>query len=166
MGISSVKFGSCHARSNQFEIDMFNCECESPGKCPVWRKEMGPELHSICRGDPDAPIHESVTRETYLDAWIRELADQDPPSLYASARPFMIAHRNHIAAGSPEAPAAIAAERLALCEECDLLDPKTLRCRSCGCYVERKTKWADAECPLPEPAKRWRALSIIPQIIP
>lgn len=136
---------------------MFECRCamsDGPVDCPVWRRVMAPELRSICAGtdpvdaiDSDLP---SVPRQVYLDDWTASLAELDPAGLMEAAKSFLAEWRRHRANGSPKASTEIQGRRLMICESCDVLDPATRRCKSCGCPVKRKAAWADSFCPLGE----------------
>jgi len=46
------------------------------------------------------------------------------------------------------APRAVAAERLAICEECDHYLPETGQCSLCLCFMKLKTTMANTRCPL------------------
>ena len=39
-------------------------------------------------------------------------------------------------------------QRLAICNECPLLDKKLMRCRRCGCFMKLKSTLVQAKCPL------------------
>jgi hypothetical protein len=39
-------------------------------------------------------------------------------------------------------------ERLAICNACEWLRPKTQRCRKCGCFMSLKTTLIQAKCPM------------------
>jgi hypothetical protein len=42
----------------------------------------------------------------------------------------------------------LVAERLSICKECPELIKLTTQCKQCGCFMNLKTKLADATCPL------------------
>ena len=46
------------------------------------------------------------------------------------------------------APRAVAAERLAICEQCDRYLPETGQCSLCQCYMKLKTAMANVKCPI------------------
>lgn len=39
-------------------------------------------------------------------------------------------------------------ERLAICNECPMLDKRLIKCRKCGCFMKLKTTLHEAKCPL------------------
>lgn len=45
----------------------------------------------------------------------------------------------------------LAAERMAICQDCPALTKLTRQCTECGCFVFAKTKLQHASCPL----KKW-----------
>lgn len=38
--------------------------------------------------------------------------------------------------------------RLNICSECNQFNPTSKRCYLCGCFMEHKAKFKDAECPM------------------
>jgi Family of unknown function (DUF6171) len=42
----------------------------------------------------------------------------------------------------------IADERLAICQTCEFLDKRLGLCEKCGCFMEFKTMFSWAECPI------------------
>lgn len=114
---------------------------------------MAPELQRICHGEDPAdviPNSGNVPRDVYIDEWVRQLAEMAPAGTLSVARAFIEEWRRHRANGSPKATDKVKAVRLMICESCDVLDPESRKCRSCGCPVDRKTGWADSDCPLGE----------------
>lgn len=49
---------------------------------------------------------------------------------------------------SPRSDKDIIEERLAICNTCEWLRPKTQRCRKCGCFMALKTTLLQAKCPM------------------
>lgn len=47
-------------------------------------------------------------------------------------------------------------ERMSICLECPFLIKATKQCKKCGCFMEMKTKLADATCP----ERKWDAVVI------
>jgi len=59
-----------------------------------------------------------------------------------------------------------AKRRYSICWDCEHLfkqqNPNGIIpciCRKCGCAMKTKTRVAGAQCPLPEPEKKWKAVS-------
>lgn len=75
------------------------------------------------------------------------------PGIIARLLNFAGAVVQHVAAGMPEAPPGVAAERLAICRECEHFDAEAQQCRLCTCSMPWKVTWADARCPDEPP--RW-----------
>jgi hypothetical protein len=47
-------------------------------------------------------------------------------------------------------------ERMSICSTCPQLIQLTKQCKKCGCFMEAKTKLADATCPL----HKWSAVDV------
>jgi hypothetical protein len=39
-------------------------------------------------------------------------------------------------------------KRVETCNSCDFFDSRHNRCRKCGCFMEHKVKFQDAQCPI------------------
>lgn len=39
-------------------------------------------------------------------------------------------------------------ERMNICKQCEYLEQKAKKCQICGCFMEFKTKWPSASCPI------------------
>ncbi|REJ91916.1 MAG: hypothetical protein DWQ34_13885 [Planctomycetota bacterium] len=78
-----------------------------------------------------------------------------PPGWLRRAWNFCRAVVRHVRNWAQYASRRVYRERLAICRACPSLDPERMVCRekTCGCYVERKARWASEECPL----GKWRA---------
>lgn len=42
----------------------------------------------------------------------------------------------------------MAEERLQICRSCNRFDPILARCRKCGCFMQGKTRFPGAKCPI------------------
>ena len=42
----------------------------------------------------------------------------------------------------------VAQERFEICNDCDMFDKKTTRCKECGCFMKIKINLADVKCPI------------------
>jgi hypothetical protein len=47
----------------------------------------------------------------------------------------------------PRAPERVQKERMEMCRSCPFFIKITGQCRMCGCFMEAKTRLADAACP-------------------
>jgi len=56
---------------------IFECQCESPGHCPVYNQTMGPTLHSKCQ-------HSQGFRDTYL--YMKRQQQAERPELQRQRR--------------------------------------------------------------------------------
>jgi hypothetical protein len=57
----------------------------------------------------------------------------------------------HVAAGKPQSSPELVAARLAVCRVCDQYRASDGTCggaKGCGCFVERKARWAEQACPI------------------
>lgn len=82
------------------------------------------------------------------------------PSAVQMGANFASALASHVKAGRPQATDEEVAERFAICQKCDLFEPKKEghgKClhKSCGCSLKavgisglNKLRWADQSCPL------------------
>jgi hypothetical protein len=49
----------------------------------------------------------------------------------------------------------IRAERLDICNQCEHYDSTQQRCKQCGCFLEQKTKFSSASCPI----DKWKKIN-------
>jgi len=56
--------------------------------------------------------------------------------------------------GSERVSDAVKEERMSICRACPELFQFTTSCKRCGCFMNAKTRLAEAECPL----KKWGAV--------
>lgn len=47
----------------------------------------------------------------------------------------------------PRSPEDLMEERMAICRECPFFNPRSVRCRKCGCFMSLKTTLKQAKCP-------------------
>lgn len=47
-------------------------------------------------------------------------------------------------------------QRMSICNSCEFLFTVTMQCKKCGCFVNAKTKLANAKCPI----NKWSAVII------
>jgi hypothetical protein len=90
----------------------------------------------------------------------RRITPRVGPSLAKKALNFTIAATQHVAAGRPQSSDAQVAERFAICQTCELFEPKgegqgVCKHRSCGCALKavgltgrNKLRWGDSQCPI------------------
>lgn len=75
------------------------------------------------------------------------------PSKIQMAKNLATAVAKHIASGADTVSNEEYEQRLAACNRCPNL-VESERCGLCGCYVERKAKWATSTCP--DSPQRWK----------
>lgn len=75
----------------------------------------------------------------------------EPPSLFKQAVNFTKSAAEHIADGMKNTEKTQQEERMDICRGCEFFIEETERCSKCGCYLQLKTKWRGAKCPL----KKW-----------
>jgi hypothetical protein len=87
-------------------------------------------------------------RETYT-----MIIDGSEVTVIRKAINFTKAAVKHVRKGRPKATEAQVAERFAICEKCDYLNPDEMTCKKCGCGIKSvvgpfsKLAWADSHCP-------------------
>jgi hypothetical protein len=59
-----------------------------------------------------------------------------------SVKPWDLLDKN-----MPRAPERVQKERMEMCRSCPFFIKITGQCRMCGCFMEAKTRLADAACP-------------------
>lgn len=125
---------------------MSKCDhCPCPGKC------FSAQIPIFCKwassGDPIKLAHivyRSEVGQNGLNA-----PTESHATIFDKARNFTAAAIQHVAVGMPEASPELQAERLAICEACELMTPeRTCRHKSCGCQLDRKSAWLDQHCPI------------------
>lgn len=123
---------ACVCNPDQFP---FLCERHQCSKTQHWYK--------LCR-----------TREDYFRLWEqgngpgqRSAAE---PGLLQKGINFAAAVGRHLANNRRQVPDSVYELRLSICRDCPSLDPERMVCREpgCGCYVERKARWASQACPV------------------
>lgn len=80
------------------------------------------------------------------------------PSITKMAANFVKSAASHVASGMPPAPFPVYSARVAACRSCPLFRPSDERCSECGCYVTKKAKMLDQDCPHPD-GSRWPNLT-------
>ena len=73
--------------------------------------------------------------------------EQKTPSIFKMMRSFTSELTNWIKEGAPNVTPESYATRLDICNGCEKLNKKSMRCMSCGCLLEHKAKWRTADCP-------------------
>lgn len=61
---------------------------------------------------------------------------------------FINSSVKYIKSGMRNATPEIQNQRFKICESCEFFDSSSVRCNSCGCFLEIKTKWSTEKCPL------------------
>lgn len=103
-----------------------------------------------------APILPASAAKVRCKCW--PIAPYDPTRAEKAANLFA-ATRKHVASGLSMVTPEVRAERLAICEGCELYDGKICRHKKCGCPIGAKRKffdklsWASSSCPL----EKWTA---------
>jgi hypothetical protein len=102
------------------------------------------------------------TREDYFQLWEEgrgpgQHTTMQEPGLLRKAANFGKAVVKHVASGRKVVDEQTYQARLETCRDCPSLDQDKMVCRekTCGCYVERKAKWASQQCPL----EKWLAVT-------
>jgi hypothetical protein len=95
----------------------------------------------------------SETGRAYRQMWGESEPDCSGPSLARKIFNFGKAVVGHVATGAKEAPEEVIQARLAICAGCEYFDKEQGVCKHkrCGCNMQRKTRWAEAACPLDPP---------------
>jgi hypothetical protein len=68
------------------------------------------------------------------------------PSKIQMAKNFAVAIKDHIKEGAEDAGSDILEDRLSTCSICEFRNNE--QCSLCGCYLAKKAKWAESECPI------------------
>lgn len=128
---------------------MSGCEChpdQFPFACQRHQCHKTAHWHTLCQ-----------TRADYFRLW----EEGRGPGQYRPSEPGLLqkginlagAVVRHVANGGRLVSDEVYGSRLATCRACASLDVERMVCRepSCGCYVEKKARWASEECP----RQRW-----------
>ncbi len=86
----------------------------------------------------------------------RRSRKQKSLSLFQKATNYIRSLTSHALSGFPQTPEPDYIERLTICESCDRRKPNSWECMECGCPMDEKAAWAEQECALKEPLKKWR----------
>lgn len=124
------------------------CICTQAGWCERHQCHKTHYWHMLCRLDP-----------LYFALWEQgkdprqEPPPRREPGLLQKAVHFGQAVVRHAADGFQAVEEATFAARIAVCEGCVSLDRERRVCqeKTCGCFVDRKARWASEDCPL----KKW-----------
>jgi hypothetical protein len=129
-----------------------DCECTDAGFCPRHRCRKTEHWLMLCQTRPD-----------YFQRWEQ---GQGPgqhrsaePSLIKKALNFGAAVVRHVASGLTQVNDDTYQLRLDQCRQCASLNVERMVCQeaNCGCYVERKARWASQSCPL----GKWNAMETV-----
>jgi hypothetical protein len=129
---------------------MTGCVCEPeafPFECPRHQCVKTEHWHMLCR-----------TRADYVRLWEEGRGPgqhrPDEPGLLQKTINFAEAAARHLANGCRQVSDEVYERRISMCRACPSLDAEHMMCREfdCGCWVERKARWASEECPL----QKWR----------
>lgn len=136
----------------QSESNGIKCQCDGPGYCERYGRFMPPRLYQLCSCNcPEENPCSETTCAKYRALWFAQATDE--PSLIRKALNFGKAAAKHIANGSRLVTQQVYEERIAICRACPshlyFIKNNAERCKhpSCGCYLQKKLRWAEQECP-------------------
>ena len=73
--------------------------------------------------------------------------EQKPPSIFKMMKTFTNDLVKYVKDGAPNVTPESYATRLDICNSCEHINKKSMRCMECGCLLEHKAKWRTTECP-------------------
>jgi len=125
-----------------------SCECEKPGFCERFSRDMPTGMHDVCRGVGVSP----GVRAAYLKQWGRQKEQGYLPAGYRDmAINFAQAAAEFLKDGGTVVPEAEYDARMAACEACrapkGFLQPNG-QCSACGCFVRAKAVARSQTCPV------------------
>lgn len=124
------------------ESQAIGCVCSQAGFCERHQCLKTKHWHMLCQ-----------TRADYFQLWEEGRGPgqqrNEEPSLLSKAANVGKAVVKHVANGRKVTTDEVYAARLDICNHCESLDPKRRVCqeKSCGCFVDRKARWASENCP-------------------
>lgn len=131
------------------------CQCDAPGKCPIYDKVMGQRHWQICQGE----ILTAAEQEHYRKTWLA-LKGQLDPSLGDKVLNFARDAAVHAADAGRQVDDYTREWRRSQCLSCPLFDHENETCthKQCGCGMGVKRGiidalgWASKQCPI----GRWK----------
>lgn len=79
------------------------------------------------------------------------MSNDNLPGFFETAKNFTKSAAEHIADGMKNTEKTLQEKRMDVCRRCEFFIKETERCSKCGCYLQLKTKWNSAKCPI----KKW-----------
>lgn len=70
------------------------------------------------------------------------------PDIFTQVHNIITSSINHAIEGMPKSTEEEKTRRLEICKSCEFFDSVSIRCNSCGCFLEIKTSWASEKCPI------------------
>lgn len=82
---------------------------------------------------------------------IKQMKPEDYQNLADQIRGMIKLSSDTVKSKTPIQTNEIYDERMAICKECEFLEPTYKRCLKCGCFMSIKAKLTEAKCPI----KKW-----------
>lgn len=135
-----------------------SCQCEGPGWCPRYQREMVGRLYELCSGKCplERPCPPQEKLDQYKEQW--SLTTGQDTQRFRLILNFLRSVVKHAKNWFHRVPENVYQERLAVCRGgCPYYHND--RCQKCGCglvgQLVAKCRWASEQCPLDPP--KWKA---------